>query len=633
MPDGREVLETLFVQLVDPPRIIQLPGLPENVVPLAKTKHRITCKLPNDKPISIIRQQVDVLLNFAMTVHASQGRTRKNNVCDISNCKNHLGYYTALSRSSSADGTIILQGFNSQKIQGGIKGSLRQEFRELEILNEITRLRYLGELPKEIFGSIRSVLINKYYKTKSLNEVPEGVSKYIAWDEDSPLDLPVVDLNIKWKLLQKGKDNTDNNNNTLIKAEIIKDSSKDVLSKTKNQRDSVNKVDIKVNEQSKGVQNTKKSDKTSTHIKTQSTDTALSITKCDKLQVSNKDIENEITHAKSLVQQIFQNTTNVKVTTCNPESNKKRKDINNNEARNIITKQIRVDFISKPLQLKWSNNSCAYDVIILALYQLWLESPSLWTKQFVSQFKDLYFLSTKFQKVNNSELTLERVRYLWRYRLHKKNPNTYTMHGYTDMLQLLPEILQLNSNLITKVSTCVDCLKEVENYQGTTSWYGHYNSIWSSYLKFVHHRKATASIQGYINYSTKVPLTRIKCCTNNYFSTQTSFKQEPTILGFMLPDFSHMNNTLLQTFKFNKSISIYYDDSKLVKLSLKCIIYFGSSHFTARLVDRNSNVWYYDSTQDNGNSTKEKRFKDFTTDQLAQCYMRNASCVIYAKDF
>ena len=69
MPDGREVLDTLFVELVDPPRTIQLSGLPVNVVPLPKSKHKITCKLPNDKPINIIRQQVDVLLNFAMTVH------------------------------------------------------------------------------------------------------------------------------------------------------------------------------------------------------------------------------------------------------------------------------------------------------------------------------------------------------------------------------------------------------------------------------------------------------------------------------------------------------------------------------------------------------------------------------------
>ena len=43
-----------------------------------------------------------------MTVHASQGRIRKNNVCDLSNCINHIAYYTALSRSSSADDTIIL---------------------------------------------------------------------------------------------------------------------------------------------------------------------------------------------------------------------------------------------------------------------------------------------------------------------------------------------------------------------------------------------------------------------------------------------------------------------------------------------------------------------------------------------
>ena len=180
MPDGKEVLETLFVQLVDPAHNIQLPGLPENVVPLPSSKHTIYCQLPSDKSIQIIRQQVDILPNFAMTVHASQGRTRKYNVCDISNCRNHQGCYTALSRSSSADGTIILQGFSPQKIQGGITGSLRQEFRELEILNEITKLKYLSKLPSDIYGELRSVLIRNYYKTKELTTLPKGISEHIA---------------------------------------------------------------------------------------------------------------------------------------------------------------------------------------------------------------------------------------------------------------------------------------------------------------------------------------------------------------------------------------------------------------------------------------------------------------------
>ena len=64
-----------------------------------------------------------------------------------------------MSRSLSADDTIILQGFDPKKIQDGITGYLRQEFRELEILNEITRLKYTNYLFSNINKNIRSILI------------------------------------------------------------------------------------------------------------------------------------------------------------------------------------------------------------------------------------------------------------------------------------------------------------------------------------------------------------------------------------------------------------------------------------------------------------------------------------------
>ena len=108
LPNRKQVLNTLFVQLINPSRNIHLEGLPLNVIPLSRQKHTITCQLPNDKLLNIYRQQVYILPNFAMIVHANQGRTRKNKICDLSNCINHLAYYTALSRSSSADNTIIL---------------------------------------------------------------------------------------------------------------------------------------------------------------------------------------------------------------------------------------------------------------------------------------------------------------------------------------------------------------------------------------------------------------------------------------------------------------------------------------------------------------------------------------------
>ena len=72
---GQNILETLYLELKNPPKNIQLPYLPENVVPISKTSKSIKCILPNDHEINIVRQQVIALPSFAMTDYASQGKT------------------------------------------------------------------------------------------------------------------------------------------------------------------------------------------------------------------------------------------------------------------------------------------------------------------------------------------------------------------------------------------------------------------------------------------------------------------------------------------------------------------------------------------------------------------------------
>ena len=117
-----------------------------------------------------MRQQVNVLPNFAMTDYASQGKTWPYNVVNLSHCKNFQSIYTCLSRSSSTAGTIILQGFNSSKITRGLSGHLRQEFRELNLLNDITKKNYEGHISKLYFHSLHNPMIYKYqsdFKTKN----------------------------------------------------------------------------------------------------------------------------------------------------------------------------------------------------------------------------------------------------------------------------------------------------------------------------------------------------------------------------------------------------------------------------------------------------------------------------------
>jgi hypothetical protein len=122
--ERKPVLETLFVELIDPPITVMLEGLPQNVVPLTKTSVSTACQLPDDTTIMVSRTQIEALPNFVMTDYASQGKTRLYNVVDLTYSRSHQGYYTALSRSSSAAGTLILLSFHPSKITGGALGAL-----------------------------------------------------------------------------------------------------------------------------------------------------------------------------------------------------------------------------------------------------------------------------------------------------------------------------------------------------------------------------------------------------------------------------------------------------------------------------------------------------------------------------
>ena len=78
--------------------------------------------MSNGKVLSISRDQVPLVSNFAITDYSSQGRTQIISVIDLNNCKYHQFIYTCLSRESTYEGIAIIQEFDDSKIRGGISG-------------------------------------------------------------------------------------------------------------------------------------------------------------------------------------------------------------------------------------------------------------------------------------------------------------------------------------------------------------------------------------------------------------------------------------------------------------------------------------------------------------------------------
>lgn len=205
---GREYLDTLFVELKAPPRTVQFPELPPNIVPIPKAKRSVKITLPDDREARIQREQVHVLPNFAMTDYASQGRTRVFNVCHLDHCGTHLSLYTCLSRSATLAGTAIIGKVEDRKFRGGLSGTLRQEFRELETLNDITRLEFHGELPREVHGATRSELLGNYQAWKGRLYVPPDVPLVLNWSDHPIESLDPPEQLSPWCIVSRSNENT-----------------------------------------------------------------------------------------------------------------------------------------------------------------------------------------------------------------------------------------------------------------------------------------------------------------------------------------------------------------------------------------------------------------------------------------
>lgn len=187
---GTETLSTLYVKLKNPARNMKMPTLPENVVPLTATSHDIRCVLP-ERAVKVGRTQVSVLPNFAMTDYGAQGRTRPFNPVDLRTCRGHQSIYTCLSRSSSLEGTLILYPFKTEKITSGATGDLRREYRELEILDDITRMRQDARLDASMppRNSSRNVLILWYQNQFGKRHLPTHAHPALQTIEKVDLDV------------------------------------------------------------------------------------------------------------------------------------------------------------------------------------------------------------------------------------------------------------------------------------------------------------------------------------------------------------------------------------------------------------------------------------------------------------
>ena len=381
---GQRMLDTLFVELQNPPKKIQFDGLPPNVVPLTRTSAPIKCSLPNDEFIFLTRSQVEVLPNFAMTDYSSQGKTRPDNPVDLNNCRTHQSYYTALSRSASAAGTCILQGFDSRMVTGGASGALRQEFRELELLDEIVRLRYEGKLPITIVGDTRGTLVYLFRSWRGESYLPPYIHKAIRWSKKDPFLLKDSEINsdLSWHIVDRTTQKVPSAHATYLKATSI---AHNVASKV-----------------------------------------VSTICKAKRKLDVVEDLVSTVLPSKK------------------PKPN--------HTASHSIPDSV---VSAMPEGTIWSNNSCAYDAVLVILYSIWSDNPESFNEKLGSLNNEfLNNLLLRFTDYRSQKCSLEDARDDLRRQLEVASPNLFSWGSYVGADSVLYRLLQSQFLILHSIRKC-----------------------------------------------------------------------------------------------------------------------------------------------------------------------------------
>ena len=511
---GLPVLETLFVSLVNPPATVNIPGLPVNVVPIPRSTVSVTCSLPDDSEICVSRSQVEVLPNYAMTDYSSQGKTRQYNVCDLNNSRTHQAYYTAISRSSSARGTVILQGFDQYKIMGGCSGALRQEYRELELLDDIVRLRYNSTLPANVYGDRRNTLLESFRLAMGKAYTPPHLHRSLEWSKDRPFS-SYSDCAYAWN----HRFEADGSSHLQLRGAVHQSGAQK------------RKIDV-----------------------------------VDGVEPRN--------------------------------------------SKNLVPPSCPSTLTFVPCGPIWSNNSCAYDSLTAALYNIWQENPVQWHRFFcILSRRFLMPVSNVMNAEPFSVMLVNKVRDQLQTLMFQYNNVSYARGRYVSAVDLAAHILATDRAVCSAVTRCVN---------GHVPFRGQGHEVVSSAFVQIPLDDPPPTMQAWVdNMRTKTHRLCVVC--QEPLNLVYSFDFAPPFLGFEVDNVNIVLSTSVQISTRSSSGRASY--------RLAAVIYYGAQHFCTRYISPSGSVYFHDGMLGSGMVTESRVV---TGVNLANCRGKSVVFALYA---
>ena len=461
---------------------------------------------------------------------------------------------------------MIVDGLDEKKISNGISGYLRQEFRELEMLNEITRLRYEGLLPSTVVGDTRRQLIYNYRQWKGQEFVPDSIPEKLRWSAE---DLFAVEEPSK-----------EENYITLDQLKKLQKDDKKKTSTNSKQKSQLKQAHFIPAQGSQSLPAVNKQS---------------SITNTPKIK------------RKRANQSVVQND---KVSASEIDTNAlKRKRTSYSSAVNNADRE--------PLRgLIWNQDtySCAYDSLFTIIKCLYDQSNAQQKLQLKQTNIFLHALCEQIDNVNNNSCTFEEGRDLVRQLLHEAQPDEFTIRGSTgtDICELVKSVLQ--NSLIKSAWTpyCPHCKEYTRSVPESNPLLCLYRTDLPTSLG--RSRLTTTETSTWIQHA-MVSTRNHKCvtCRSNLIYN-LNIDNDPTFLVLSWSD---------PGIKVKWEHKILFNEQQY---RLCGLIYLGHFHFTARIVQNDGSVWYHDGIRTGNKCAYEGHIDSMTTRKLSNAH--NKACIM-----
>ena len=261
-----------------------------------------------------------------------------------------------------------------------------------------------------------------------------------------------------------------------------------------------------------------------------------------------------------------------------------------------------------PIGCRWSQNSCAYDVVFTSMFVLWCSDRPYWTENLKGMGNTVADLLLRgFSRYEKGEASLEDARDNAR-RLIARSANGLPFGHNTSIENVSVHLFTTNKVMFERYYVCPnghhdrhsdDCVAVL------SSGVHEYGSIVQWVSEETHHAEA-----------------RCQIC-RHAVNIKLRFQHGPPLLVFsMAGSRTHIN----------PSFDITSIDTCISTYTLLAVIYYADQHFTAQVVTRDGRIWYYDGLaliNPNSQPTLEEAGSIHCQPNLQSCRGCQATAAIY----